>query len=187
MDEKARQKAEKPQEIRRHGKAERTHGARQDQLRHLVHTRGNLATELHHRHWGLRLANMTALAIWVMGATSLFCTLWNDHRVRRRRRFPCFSVQLPLRLRRCFCFSVPDTRFLSFSIAPSFAAPFAIAGLASGSTAIGVLTTCQPMNDASWRALTWATLSAGGRADGLGSGNERKPQPRQRGEDHRRR
>ena len=65
-------------------------------------------------------------------------------------------------------FAVPNPRFLSFSFAPSFAAPFAIAGVASGLRAIGVLTTCQQMTDASWRRPDMRNIAAGVRADGLG-------------------
>jgi xanthine permease XanP len=62
----------------------------------------------------------------------------------------------------------PDPSFLSYTFAPSFAGPFAIAGLASGLRAIGVLTTCQQMNDASWRRPDMGNIAAGVRADGLG-------------------
>jgi NCS2 family nucleobase:cation symporter-2 len=45
-------------------------------------------------------------------------------------------------------FAVSEVGFLSYAFVPSFAVPFAIAGLASGLRVIGVLTTCQQMNDA---------------------------------------
>src|SRR5271168_166150 len=65
-------------------------------------------------------------------------------------------------------FAIPDPSFLSYTFAPSFATPFAIAGLASGLRAIGVLTTCQQINDASWRRPDMRNIAAGVRADGLG-------------------
>jgi len=65
-------------------------------------------------------------------------------------------------------FAAPDPRFLSYAFAPSLAAPFAIAGLASGLRVIGVLTTCQQMNDAAWRRPDMRNIAAGIRADGIG-------------------
>jgi NCS2 family nucleobase:cation symporter-2 len=46
--------------------------------------------------------------------------------------------------------------------------PFAIAGLASGLRVIGVLTTCQQMNDAVWRRPDMKNIEAGVMADGIG-------------------
>jgi Xanthine/uracil permeases len=46
--------------------------------------------------------------------------------------------------------------------------PFAIAGLASGLRVVGVLTTCQQMNDATWRRPDMESISAGVIADGIG-------------------
>jgi len=46
--------------------------------------------------------------------------------------------------------------------------PFAIAGLASGLRVVGVLTTCQQMNDVSWRRPDIKSISAGVIADGIG-------------------
>jgi xanthine permease XanP len=48
-------------------------------------------------------------------------------------------------------FGLPDPRFLAYRFEPSLMVPFAIAALASGLRAIGVITTCQKINDASWR------------------------------------
>jgi xanthine permease XanP len=46
--------------------------------------------------------------------------------------------------------------------------PFAIAGLASGLRVVGVLTTCQQMNDAGWRRPDMKNIQAGVVADGIG-------------------
>ena len=43
--------------------------------------------------------------------------------------------------------------------------PFAIAGLASGLRVIGVLTTCQQMNDAAWLRPDMKNIEAGVMAD----------------------
>ncbi len=47
-------------------------------------------------------------------------------------------------------FALPDPRFLSYRFQASLMLPFAIAALASGLRVIGVITTCQKINDASW-------------------------------------
>ncbi len=59
-------------------------------------------------------------------------------------------------------------RFISFGFEPSLIIPFAIAGLASGLRVIGVLTTCQQMNDAAWRRPDMKNIEAGVMADGIG-------------------
>jgi xanthine permease XanP len=65
-------------------------------------------------------------------------------------------------------FALPDPRFLSYSFEPSLMLPFAIAGLASGLRVVGVLITCQQMNDAAWRRPNMETISGGVIADGIG-------------------
>jgi xanthine permease XanP len=62
---------------------------------------------------------------------------------------------------------LPDPRFLSYRFAPSLMVPFAIAALASGLRTIGVITTCQKINDASWRRPDLKNVRAGVLADGI--------------------
>lgn len=64
-------------------------------------------------------------------------------------------------------FGLPDPRFLSYRFEPSLMVPFAIAALASGLRAIGVITTCQKINDASWRRPDLQNIRAGVLADGI--------------------
>jgi len=65
-------------------------------------------------------------------------------------------------------FGLPDPRFLSYRFEPSLMVPFAIAALASGLRVIGVITTCQRINDASWRRPDLGNIRAGVLADGAG-------------------
>ena len=117
----------------------------------------------------IALATMTGLAIWATGAPKLFCaligTLVGYAAAALLHTFPAsfFADYAAAPV-----FAIPDPSFLSYTFAPSFAGPFAIAGLASGLRAIGVLTTCQQMNDASWRRPDMGNIAAGVRADGLG-------------------
>jgi NCS2 family nucleobase:cation symporter-2 len=64
-------------------------------------------------------------------------------------------------------FALPDPRFLSYRFEPSLMVPFAIAALASGLRAIGVITTCQKINDASWRRPDLGNVRSGVFADGI--------------------
>ena len=64
-------------------------------------------------------------------------------------------------------FALPDPRFVSYRFEPSLMVPFAIAALASGLRTIGVITTCQKINDASWRRPDLDNIRSGVLADGI--------------------
>ena len=115
------------------------------------------------------LLTMVSLAVWAKGLPKLLCVLIGillGYGVAVVLEvFPHdFSTQLA----RSPIFALPDPRFLSYSFEPSLMLPFAIAGLASGLRVVGVLTTCQQMNDATWRRPDIATISGGVIADGIG-------------------
>ena len=115
------------------------------------------------------LAAMTGLAVWATGLPKLFCSLIGILvGYAAAAAFHVFPPSFFADYAAAHFFAVPDPSFLSYSFAPSFAAPFAIAGLASGLRVIGVLTTCQQMNDAAWRRPDMQNIEAGVRADGLG-------------------
>ena len=115
------------------------------------------------------LAAMAGLAVWATGLPKLFCSLIGilvGYAVAAI--FHVFPPSFFADFKAASPFAVPDPSFLSCAFAPSFAAAFAIAGLASGLRVIGVLTTCQQMNDAAWRRPDRRNIAAGIRADGLG-------------------
>lgn len=112
---------------------------------------------------------MTGLAIWGTGAPKLFCALIGTLiGYAAAAVFHVFPQSFFIDYAVAPAFAIPDPSFVSYSFVPSFAVPFAIAGLASGLRAIGVLTTCQQINDASWRRPDMRNIAAGVRADGLG-------------------
>jgi xanthine permease XanP len=116
------------------------------------------------------LAVMAGLAVWATGLPKLFCSLIGilvGYSVAAV--FHVFPPSFFEDYEAASLFAVPDPRFLSYAFAPSFAVAFAIAGLASGLRVIGVLTTCQQMNDAGWRRPDMRNIADGIRADGLGS------------------
>jgi xanthine permease XanP len=117
----------------------------------------------------IALATMTGLAIWGTGAPKLFCALIGTLiGYAAAAVFHVFPQSFFIDYAVAPAFAIPDPSFVSYSFVPSFAVPFAIAGLASGLRTIGVLTTCQQINDASWRRPDMRNIAAGVRADGLG-------------------
>src|SRR6476661_5824790 len=117
----------------------------------------------------LVLLTMIALAVWGNGLPKLLCVLIGillGYGVAALLQV--FPKDFSTELARSPFFALPDPRFLSYGFEPSLMLPFAIAGLASGLRVVGVLTTCQQMNDAAWRRPNMESISGGVIADGIG-------------------
>ena len=115
------------------------------------------------------LAAMVGLAVWATGLPKLFCTLLGTLvGYAAAAAFQVFPPGFVADYESAHVFAVPDPSFLAYGFAPSFAVPFTIAALAAALRVIGVLTTCQQMNDAAWRRPNLRNIAAGMRADGLG-------------------
>jgi xanthine permease XanP len=115
------------------------------------------------------LAAMAGLAVWASGPPKLFCALIGTLvGYAAAAAFRVYPPSFFADFESARMFAAPDPRFLSYGFAPSLASPFAIAGLASGLRVIGVLTTCQQINDAAWRRPDMRNIAAGIRADGIG-------------------
>ena len=115
------------------------------------------------------LLTMIALAVWAKGLPKLLCVLIGillGYGVAAL--LEVFPKDFSTELARSPIFALPDPRFLSYGFEPSLMLPFAIAGLASGLRVVGVLTTCQQMNDAAWRRPNMESISGGVIADGIG-------------------
>lgn len=115
------------------------------------------------------LATMTALAVWAKGLLKLLCVLLGillGYFVAGL--LPVFPTDFAVQLSQSPLFALPNPGFISYGFEPSFMLPFAIAGLASGLRVVGVLTTCQQMNDVSWRRPEMKSISGGVIADGIG-------------------
>jgi NCS2 family nucleobase:cation symporter-2 len=115
------------------------------------------------------LATMTALAVWAGGLLKLLCVLIGimlGYVVAAL--FDVFPRDFGIQLSQSPLFALPNPAFLSYGFEPSLMLPFAIAGLASGLRVVGVLTTCQQMNDAAWRRPDMKSISGGVIADGIG-------------------
>jgi NCS2 family nucleobase:cation symporter-2 len=117
------------------------------------------------------LVTMTSLAIWARGLPKLLCVLIGilvGYAVAAS--LGVFPEHFALQLSESPFFALPDPGFLSYGFEPSFMVPFAVAGLASGLRVVGVLTTCQQMNDASWRRPDMKNIQGGVMADAVGCG-----------------
>ena len=115
------------------------------------------------------LLTMIALAVWAKGLPKLLCVLIGILLGYGVAAFlEVFPQDFSTEMARSPIFALPDPRFLSYSFEPSLMLPFAIAGLASGLRVVGVLTTCQQMNDAAWRRPNMESISGGVIADGIG-------------------
>ena len=115
------------------------------------------------------LGAMTVLAVWAKGLPKLLCSLIGILAgYAATAIFRIFPQSFFTDYAAAPFFAVPDPSFISFAFEPSFVTSFTIAGLASGLRVIGVLTTCQQMNDAAWRRPDMQNIEAGVRADGVG-------------------
>ena len=115
------------------------------------------------------LVTMTGLAVWGSGLPRLFCALIGILAgYAASALLKVFPKDFASELSASPVFALLDPRFLSYGFEPSFIIPFAIAGLASGLRVVGVLTTCQQMNDAAWRRPDMKNIEAGVMADGIG-------------------
>jgi xanthine permease XanP len=115
------------------------------------------------------LVTMTGLCVWARGLPRLLCALAGILvGYIMSALLAVFPKDFASQLSASPFFALPDPRFLSYGFEPSFMIPFAIAGLASGLRVVGVLTTCQQMNDAAWRRPDMKNIEAGVMADGIG-------------------
>jgi NCS2 family nucleobase:cation symporter-2 len=115
------------------------------------------------------LATMTGLAVWAKGTFKLLCVLIGILLgYALAAGLGLFPEGFAARLSSSPLYALPDPSFVSYGFEPSLIVPFAIAGLASGLRAVGVLTTCQKLDDAQWRRPEMRSISGGVVADGLG-------------------
>ena len=63
---------------------------------------------------------------------------------------------------------VPDPRFVSYAFSPALVPAFLIAGLAAALRTVGVVTTCQKINDRDWKRPSMPSIEGGVLADGIG-------------------
>ena len=115
------------------------------------------------------LAVMAGLAVWAKGLIKLLCVLIGIlFGYALCALLDVFPDNFVLQLKESALFALPNPGFLSYGFETSLMLPFAIAGLASGLRVVGVLTTCQQINDATWRRPDMSSIAGGVIADGIG-------------------
>jgi NCS2 family nucleobase:cation symporter-2 len=118
---------------------------------------------------GVVLATMIGLSVWGSGLPKLLCVLAGILvGYLLAAALGVFPDDFAARLAASPLVALPDPRFVSWSFEPSLMLPFAVAGLASGLRAVGVLTTCQQIEDAAWKRPEMKSIAGGVFADGLG-------------------
>lgn len=118
---------------------------------------------------GVVLATMIGLSVWGGGLIKLLCVLAGIVvGYLLAAALGVFPADFASRLAASPLVAVPDPRFLSWGFEPSLMLPFAVAGLASGLRAVGVVTTCQQINDDQWKRPEMDSISGGVIADGFG-------------------
>jgi NCS2 family nucleobase:cation symporter-2 len=117
---------------------------------------------------GLTLAVMVGFSVWGKGLARLLCSLIG------LALGMAIAVAVGMVTNKDVAiiasrpwFALPDPRFLSYRFEPSLMVPFTIAALASGLRTIGVITTCQKINDAAWRRPDLGNIRSGVLADGV--------------------
>ncbi len=117
----------------------------------------------------LTLAIIMSLSVWFRGLMRLMCSMLGI--------VIGFLVAIPLGLVESKSielfssvkpFALPDPGFISYHFESSLIPAFFTAGVASALRTIGVITTCQKINDADWKRPEIKTIRGGMLADGIG-------------------
>lgn len=117
----------------------------------------------------LTLVVIVSLSIWWRGLMRLMCSMIGIA--------AGFLIAFPLGivpeksvalLAAAPVFALPDPAYISYSFDPNLVLAFTTAGLAAALRTIGVITTCQKINDADWKHPELKSIKGGMLADGLG-------------------
>jgi len=115
------------------------------------------------------LIPIIAFAVWGRGLPKMLCSLIGI--ISGYLAASVFGVLTMDDLDRVASLPViafPSFQGASFSFSPEILVPFLIASLANGIRTVGILTTCEQLNDADWKKSDVNRLERGVLADGLG-------------------
>ncbi|WP_010653924.1 uracil-xanthine permease family protein [Fluoribacter dumoffii] len=116
------------------------------------------------------LSTMIGLSIWWRGIIKLICSFIglvsgfivafllgaiNPEKIALLKTIPYFAL--------------PNFSFVSYQFSPALILPFFIASIAAALRTIGVITTCQKINDPNWKNPDLKSIKSGVFADGVGS------------------
>ncbi|MEJ2719501.1 MAG: solute carrier family 23 protein [Deltaproteobacteria bacterium] len=117
----------------------------------------------------LTLSVMVGLSIWARGMWRLLCTLIGI--IAGLAAAIATGLLNPADVARIWAapiFAIPDPSDISYSFDLSLLIPFLFAGLAAGLRVIGVVISCQQINDADWTRPEMGSIRGGVLADGIG-------------------
>jgi NCS2 family nucleobase:cation symporter-2 len=115
------------------------------------------------------LAVMVALSVWGGGFVRLLCsTMGLIVGIAAAAWAGLIPASEWAEFRSGPLFALPRLDFLSYAFVPELIPGFAIAACAGMLRSVGVITTCQKINDAEWKRPDLASIRGGGVADGLG-------------------
>lgn len=117
----------------------------------------------------ITLIAMVGLAVWGRGLIRLLSSmvglLFGSACAFALGFFPPESLQT---IRTTPFFGLPNLSHIAYSFDWAVVVPFLIASIAAGLRTIGVITTCQRINDANWKRPDRQSIAGGVLADGLG-------------------
>ncbi len=116
----------------------------------------------------LTVGTMIGLSVWGRGMLRLFCTLLGMLiGLALAVVAGLISPQARLEVAAAPLVALPGVSHLGYAFNLSFLIPFMVGGLAAGLRTIGVVITCQYMNDADWQKPEPRSIRGGVLADGL--------------------
>lgn len=117
----------------------------------------------------LTFAVAVGLTVWGKGVWKLVCSLLGMLTgVAAAFALGLFDTRTLVSLSAAPWFAVPNPSYITFQWAPGLMPAFIAAGLAAAIRTVGVVSTCQKANDASWNRPNFANIRKGVFADGLG-------------------
>ncbi len=134
---------------------------------------GNFGTPLYATHLGvsiLTLAIIVALSVWAGGMARLMCSsIGIAAGFVLSIVFGLVSVEALGDALSGPVVRVPHFGHISYDFEWSLMPAFLIAGIAAALRTVGVITTCQKINDADWKRPDYRSIKGGMLADGIGS------------------
>lgn len=118
---------------------------------------------------GVTLLTTVGLSIWWRGTIRLMCSfiaiVVGFVLAYVIGLIPASQLQ---QLHQAHWLAIPNPDFISYQFEPSLIVPFTIAAIAATLRTIGVVTTCQKINDLDWRRPDMKSIKGGVLADGIG-------------------
>nr|HAT8714509.1 xanthine/uracil/vitamin C permease [Legionella jordanis] len=118
----------------------------------------------------LTLGTMVSLSIWWRGIIKLVCSfLGLAIGFLSAYLLGSIAPEKIAELKNIPFFALPHVQFISYHFSFSLILPFFVASIAAALRTVGVITTCQKINDSSWKNPDLKSIKGGVFADGLGA------------------